>query len=1305
MNFFIFIILDFLIKSTYESYSKNKIKNIQYNNNTLRQLIKKEEIQKLNNIINIYNPYKIVSYISSATNKNGDLFITTNTEERIRERLIYAIKSDGSNYFNDNKTYKVLYSSTNDSIIYPMLSFLKINEKEYIVSLTFDSVFETIDYYENVVYAQGLFLTLKYNSNINKNIFISLNYYDNKDYILIAYTDRHDRMFSLNLLFFGEINIESRRVECPIKNSIGEGDMNSQVTCFEIGNFVECMYVNEYKYYTLSIFNISNLSDILLNEEISDNNIHFKQLFSKCIHIKEYIGAYIYFLEDNSSPIIKFINYDIIENKLEKFREKIKINSDNKYYLGSIYIYNDIIKVNENNLYFVNTKNESDILIIIMIKLFDNSTNVLLNYYKIELKEQYNIRIYKDITIFKYNKLLGIGMTNYDYNLDNENKTYANYFLIGESFEKNITIPSSINIFDEENNYEVKIAEFVNIKNNIFGYTVKEVRILSPLSEENLGFYIFSKELEKNIETNELISINDIINFTLISDLGVKLDNYSFELEGIVSEADSNDFISFPDSYEYYSNDNISFELIYEPQKFDLRKAFINLSVNYCYKTCKTCTYLGDKYNHHCDTCSDEYPVILNVSNSTLYYGHNCINICPTNYTLNKYKKCQYIDIYNDNNYNNDYTYNNRIIELITFEKYKEIKSQIKEISDNNIIINNISNYTIYGYEIGLDRENFCIENGLINIDLVDAKKDLINLYNLDKDTNIYILIVESESSYNNPLTNDFDFVLILENGTELDLSYINEDIIIDISAPIIDLEKAHYDYAVAFSEQGYDIYDINSTFYEDFCISAYFNGNDIPIQDRRKEVYPYNYTIVNPYCNYKMADLINKRFICEYDIKDYINNNKSKYNVSNNNYFENEEDDSFISYFLDNINYKILTCTEVFLTLQSYNHNIGVIFSFIISFLVICLIIIYFFHGFPKFKKLIYNEVPTYYKLQKLIEEQKCTGIDLEKYKIYITNPVKRNISNKKVTISKSTKDVILRTKLSSSSLKSNSSIAITKNANPNMNSIYKRKPRYTINVSNRIISKFGMKKSESFNERIKKKLGQDEENNEKPKNVNDIEDLPFMTALRYDKRNILQIFWKKTVNKLEIIDIILEKEIKELPLSKYFLFILIDLTINALLYSDKVVSNKSHNNGQLDFFVTMILTIVSNLISVFIDHYLSLLTKSEEVIEIIKDIKQEYIFLKVCKTVFKIVAIKSFIYFLLSIIIIIFCFYYLTIFCAIYNKSQKSLLMNYIISFIEGIIIKVIIIIVITITRKFGISYKNKYIYNTSNYLDNHF
>ena len=83
----------------------------------------------------------------------------------------------------------------------------------------------------------------------------------------------------------------------------------------------------------------------------------------------------------------------------------------------------------------------------------------------------------------------------------------------------------------------------------------------------------------------------------------------------------------------------------------------------------------------------------------------------------------------------------------------------------------------------------------------------------------------------------------------------------------------------------------------------------------------------------------------------------------------------------------------------------------------------------------------------------------------------------------------------------------------------------------------------------------------------------------------------------------------------------------------------------------------------------------------------------------------IKCFIFFIKQIIIIAICYYYIVIFCIIYSYSKASLLFNYFSSLVEGLITSLAITIIIVITRKIGIVYSARYIYNTSKYINDRF
>jgi hypothetical protein len=300
----------------------------------------------------------------------------------------------------------------------------------------------------------------------------------------------------------------------------------------------------------------------------------------------------------------------------------------------------------------------------------------------------------------------------------------------------------------------------------------------------------------------------------------------------------------------------------------------------------------------------------------------------------------------------------------------------------------------------------------------------------------------------------------------------------------------------------------------------------------------------------------------------------------------------------------------------------------------------------------------------------------------------------------------------------KSNISDVISPNKSSSTNTIIPQKnnsQRRTIfetelNANNRNIigNKESLERKYEKNKRLKNifKDEESEETSEKEKEKEkDLNDLPFTRAIVVDKRNIFQILKEKIMDKMEIIDIFMSREIKELYLSKYFLFLLIDVTMTALLFSDSVITHKFHNNGKLDNIVTLTLTISSNLLSLLFEHYISLLIRYEEVMEKIKEIKQEYVFLKVCKRFYKILIIQIIAFFIISICFILFCIYYLVIFCKIFSQTQISLIKAYFVSLLEGIVTNIIIAIVISGSRIYGIKYKNKYIYNTSKYIDGYF
>ena len=622
-----------------------------YNNNTSFQEhsvnnknIKRKlnSIYAINNLVNIESLNDIVSYISSIKNNNGDIYITTNIDNSTSvNRLVYIIKSD---YTQESK---VLAINTDYNNKYPLMTYLTISSKEYLTSFSHEGqVIELISYDDGKIYPCSIYKGMNRNALIQKNTFTCLKYYDYRKYILNAFIEKKNSNFLIQKIYIPRSNITYYGFECTQKN-VGEAKLNSTVTCFEVENYIECLYTNSDLLYSIVVFDIDSLDNVY-NETLDTEIVKVEEeLFSKCIHIKSNVGAFIYFIDETQFPRLYFKNLEINNNsyQLKDYIDNISvinINSKGSFSLKCNYLYNDIIKSNENNIFYINTEYDGTQIYVIIIKLLNNDKNVLLNYYEIKLNDNFKIAIYKDITVFSLNGLLGIGMTHYNYNLD-INKTYSSFFIFGNitiNDDISINIPNNTNIFNEENNYEIKISEIVEkieISNNAFGYIFAGIKIPS-LDEDNLGFYIYSNSNNKKIKQNEIILINDTITFKMNSTLGVKLGQYSIEYQIIIKEPEFEDYISYPNLIEYYpKNDSINNETLYktffQPDTFSGRVSYINFMVDECYISCQSCTYYGDALNHHCDDCSSNYPFSYNIIN-----GHNCVGNCPANYIIQEYK-------------------------------------------------------------------------------------------------------------------------------------------------------------------------------------------------------------------------------------------------------------------------------------------------------------------------------------------------------------------------------------------------------------------------------------------------------------------------------------------------------------------------------------------------------------------------------------------------------------------------------------------------------------------------------------------
>ena len=252
----------------------------------------------------------------------------------------------------------------------------------------------------------------------------------------------------------------------------------------------------------------------------------------------------------------------------------------------------------------------------------------------------------------------------------------------------------------------------------------------------------------------------------------------------------------------------------------------------------------------------------------------------------------------------------------------------------------------------------------------------------------------------------------------------------------------------------------------------------------------------------------------------------------------------------------------------------------------------------------------------------------------------------------------------------------------------------------SNNICNHKMIKKVNSFTE---KKLS------EKIDEHIDYNELNYFEAVKKDKRNIFKMFLSIFLVKIKTIEILFfrdEYSYFSLSFSFYLFEILLDITINSLLFSDDVISQKYFNNGELLLITTNMLSIASNVISYIILLFTEKLINQNLIFEKInKEIKSDYNYLKIFIKISCFLKLKIIVFYFTLFNIGLFCTYYLFIFCAIYKKIQKDLTTNYIVGTLWSFGFTVFTCLVVTITRKIAIKKRIKKLFIISKYIDDTF
>ena len=188
--------------------------------------------------------------------------------------------------------------------------------------------------------------------------------------------------------------------------------------------------------------------------------------------------------------------------------------------------------------------------------------------------------------------------------------------------------------------------------------------------------------------------------------------------------------------------------------------------------------------------------------------------------------------------------------------------------------------------------------------------------------------------------------------------------------------------------------------------------------------------------------------------------------------------------------------------------------------------------------------------------------------------------------------------------------------------------------------------------------------------RNLNDQElnTLEYEIAILLDKRTYFQYYWSLLKKKQLILFAFIPTNDYNLASIKICLFLLsfsLYFTINGFFFSDKTMHKIHEDKGKFNIIYQMPQILYSTLVTSFISFILKELSLSEKKILEIKREKDIQKKKNYAKNIKNHLTIKFIIYFILNYIFLLFFWYFISCFCAVYKNTQIILIKDTLFSF----------------------------------------
>ena len=217
------------------------------------------------------------------------------------------------------------------------------------------------------------------------------------------------------------------------------------------------------------------------------------------------------------------------------------------------------------------------------------------------------------------------------------------------------------------------------------------------------------------------------------------------------------------------------------------------------------------------------------------------------------------------------------------------------------------------------------------------------------------------------------------------------------------------------------------------------------------------------------------------------------------------------------------------------------------------------------------------------------------------------------------------------------------------------------------------------------------------------EINGLPYIIAVKFDKRTYCQYYGSLIKTQHNLICVLFNNADYNSGIVKIDLFLVgfvIEYTVNALFYNDDTMHEIYESKGEFDLETQLPIIVYSTIISYILNSPLNYLALTNDPII---DFKQGSIknIMKRAKKLVNILNFKFVVYFIVSTLFLLFFWYYISMFGAIYKNTQLHLLKDILLSFLLSLFSPFVTYLFPGVVRIPALIYRKQCLYKVSQFL----